>query len=297
MKQAPSGVLVIDKPSGPTSHDVVLQVRRLTRTKVGHTGTLDPLATGVLPLLLGQATRLMRFFQPADKEYLAEVKLGQSTDTLDREGRIVAESPVPSLTDEECRQVLRRLTGAIVQRAPLFSAVRVRGERLYQAARKGQTRERPLRQVRILDLELLSRKEDRWTLRVHCSAGTYIRSLAEDIGILLECGAHVHTLRRLRSGCFDLARAVAPGRLAENWDKAFHPLEALLPEFPAVEVGSRWANQIQHGRAIPHPDRIDAETVRLLFKGRLVAIGERHGDLIHPVLVFPSKTSPRAGNS
>ena len=165
----PDGVLVIDKPEGPTSHDVVKSVRRLLRTRVGHTGTLDPLATGVLPLVLGKATRLTRFFQGQDKEYIATVGLGKVTETYDREGSVVCKSPVPTISSNEVLKILDRFVGNLRQLPPMYSAVRVQGRRLYEFARSGQKTDRPLRQVIVYRINLLEQAKEEWLLKISCS--------------------------------------------------------------------------------------------------------------------------------
>ena len=175
-KRSRDGVLVIDKPVGPTSHRIVQTVRRQLQSKVGHTGTLDPLASGVLPLVLGRATRLARFFQSHDKEYVAEVQLGRTTDTYDREGTVLQERPVPPLTREEVRGLLDRFQGTLKQLPPMYSAIKVGGRKLYELARKNEEQPRPLRTVSIYRIDLLDNQPDIWKLRVHCSSGTYIRS-------------------------------------------------------------------------------------------------------------------------
>ena len=283
---APDGVLVIDKPEGPTSHDVVESARRSLGTRAGHTGTLDPLATGVLPLVLGKATRLSRFYQNQDKEYLAGIGLGRATETYDREGAVVREGPVPELSTREVRELLDRFVGEIPQRPPLYSAVRVGGRRLCELARRKQQGEPPLRHVRIHGIELLDRGREEWTLQVHCSAGTYIRSLAHDLGEAIGCGAFLESLRRTRSGAFDLSRAVSPERMEEEWDRAHFPLEALLPELPLVELEGLEAKRVRHGGQVQVDPPLPGGWCRILHGGRLVALGETDAATIQPSIVL-----------
>ena len=283
---APDGVLVVDKPEGPTSHDIVESARRSLGTRAGHTGTLDPLATGVLPLVLGKATRLSRFYQNQDKEYLAGIGLGRATETYDREGAVVREGPVPQLSIREVREVLDRFTGEILQRPPLYSAVRVGGRRLYELARRKQPGEPPLRRVRIHGIELLERSREEWTLQVHCSAGTYIRSLAHDLGEAIGCGAFLESLRRTRSGAFDLSRAVSPERMKEEWDRAHSPLEALLPELPRVELEGHEAKRARHGGQVRVDPPLPGGWCRIFHGGRLVALGEMDAGTIQPSIVL-----------
>ena len=283
---APDGVLVIDKPEGPTSHDVVESARRALGTRAGHTGTLDPLATGVLPLVLGKATRLSRFYQNQDKEYLARIGLGRTTETYDREGAMVREGPVPELSTREVREFLDRFVGEIPQRPPLYSAVRVQGRRLYELARSRQSGEPPLRQVRIHGIELLERTRDEWALQVHCSAGTYIRTLAHDLGEAIGCGAFLESLRRTRSGAFDLSQAISPERMKEEWESAHFPLEKLLPELPLVELEDAEGRLVRHGGQVQVNLRLPDGWCRVFHRGRLVALGETDAGTIQPSVVL-----------
>ena len=251
-----SGLLVIDKPSGPSSHDVVGEVRRLLKTKAGHAGTLDSLASGVLLLLLGRATRLARFLQAGDKEYRAEIKLGQTTPTFDREGEIVEEKSVPLISRQRAQEILEQFSGEIQQLPPFYSAVKVGGQKLYQVAR-GKKRsfeslraqlqkECPARNVTIYRLELIAQSADLWSLSVHCSAGTYIRTLAHDIGQAVGCGAHLQDLRRTRSGRFDLSRAINLQEAAKDWRKGFVAMEDLVTELPRLDLDEIQAERVRH---------------------------------------------------
>ncbi len=281
-----SGVLVVDKPEGPTSHGVVSVVRRAMRVKVGHTGTLDPLATGVLPLVVGQATRLARFFQGHDKAYAATITLGRATNTYDREGETTEEAPVPVLTDEEAEKILDRFRGAFEQLPPLFSAIKVKGRRLYEYARRGQDAERPPRPVVVRSFELKDRQHDRWTVRVECSAGTYVRTLAHDIGQALGCGAHVETLRRARSGPFTLDQAVQLDSPPETWRESLIPMEDLLLEFPEEPVDTGGAERIRHGNQLPASEGCGDGLRRVTSDGRLLAIARASGGWIQPEIVM-----------
>ena len=260
--------------------------RRSLGTRAGHTGTLDPLATGVLPLVLGKATRLSRFYQSQDKEYLAGIGLGRATETYDREGAVVREGPVPELSTREVRELLDRFVGEISQRPPLYSAVRVGGRRLYELARRKQPGEPPLRHVRIHGIELLERSREEWTLQVHCSAGTYIRSLAHDLGKAVGCGAFLESLRRTRSGAFDLSRAVSPERMTEEWDRAHFPLEALLPELPRVDLEDPEAKRVRHGGQVQVDPPLPGGWCRIFHGGRLVALGESEAGTVRPAIVL-----------
>ncbi len=285
-KRSRDGVLVIDKPVGPTSHRIVQTVRRQLQSKVGHTGTLDPLASGVLPLVLGRATRLARFFQSHDKEYVAEVQLGRTTDTYDREGTVLQERPVPPLTREEVRGLLDRFQGTLKQLPPMYSAIKVGGRKLYELARKNEEQPRPLRTVSIYRIDLLDNQPDIWKLRVHCSSGTYIRSLAYDLGETIGCGAHLANLRRTRAGIFQLERSTSIERLEPDWELAFHPMEQLFPEMPQIELDLIRANRVRHGGEILAEADAEDGWCLLLHEGRLVAVGKVERQRIQPVIVL-----------
>ena len=285
-KRSRDGVLVIDKPVGPTSYRIVQTVRRQLQSKVGHTGTLDPLASGVLPLVLGRATRLARFFQSHDKEYVAEVQLGRTTDTYDREGTVLQERPVPPLTREEVRGLLDRFQGTLKQLPPMYSAIKVGGRKLYELARKNEEQPRPLRTVSIYRIDLLDNQPDIWKLRVHCSSGTYIRSLAYDLGETIGCGAHLANLRRTRAGIFQLERSTSIERLEPDWELAFHPMEQLFPEMPQIELDLIRANRVRHGGEILAEADAEDGWCLLLHEGRLVAVGKVERQRIQPVIVL-----------
>jgi tRNA pseudouridine55 synthase len=204
------GLLLVDKPDGLTSHDVVSVVRRLFgQRQVGHAGTLDPLATGLLPVLLGQGTKLSQWATADDKTYETTARLGQRTDTLDAEGTVVQKDRVPNPLDPAALEAaLAPLRGHITQRVPAYSAVKVEGQRLYQRARAGETVDAPTRPVTIHELTSLGYTPPRLSLRVHCSKGTYIRQLVSDVGDALGCGAHVEVLRRTRVGALDVGDAI-----------------------------------------------------------------------------------------
>ena len=202
------GVLLIDKPAGMTSHDVVDRVRRhFGFKKVGHCGTLDPAATGLLILVLERATKLQDRLMSDDKAYEGTMILGVSTDSQDADGEIIAEKPVPPLTAEDIEEVLAKFRGDIQQIPPMVSAVKHQGTPLYKLARKGKTVEREPRLIHIYDLRVLGLELPRITFRVACTKGTYVRTICSDLGDLLGCGAHLHELRRTRSGKFDVNEA------------------------------------------------------------------------------------------
>jgi tRNA pseudouridine55 synthase len=253
------GVLVIDKPKGPTSFDVVRQVRSLLRIKkVGHTGTLDPMATGVLPLCLGEATKVAGFITEGDKAYDAVVRLGAETDTQDAEGQVTAEAPVPPLTTALLEDVLGRFRGTFDQVPPMYSAVKVGGKRLYELARAGEEIERASRQVTVYDLVLRDFNANQLRLSVRCSKGFFVRTLAYDIGRALGCGAHLEGLRRTMSGPFSLAQALpladVPGLLQDGTlARRLVPISAALVDLPAVRVNEADAQRVSHGVPVEAP--------------------------------------------
>jgi tRNA pseudouridine55 synthase len=244
-----SGVLVVDKPAGPTSHDVVDAVRRaFGQRRVGHTGTLDPFATGVLPVCLGKATRLARFLGDGDKVYLAVVQLGWSTTTDDRDGEPMGGRSPVRVDRRELEEVCGSFVGELRQVPPAYSAKRKDGRRHYERARRGETVPRDPVAVTVRELRVGALDADgRFRLEVRCSPGTYVRSLARDIGESLGVGGHLEELRRTRSGSFELSEAVPLHEI----DRAAHrllPLSALLRELPAVRVGPAGAEAVRHGR-------------------------------------------------
>jgi tRNA pseudouridine55 synthase len=272
-------------------------MRRLSRTKkIGHLGTLDPMATGVLPLLLGGATRLAQFYTGKDKIYEAVIRFGFSTDTYDAEGTPASEDACPMITAEDLQGLLEPFRGDILQTPPAVSAKKIGGVRAYKLAR--QQLEVPLEPVRvqIYELELLEVSGSEARIRARCSAGTYMRSLAHDLGRALGCGAHLKSLRRLASAEFNLnqSRTVAELEQMAREDRigdALIPAGQLLPEIPDIYVDENAAADIRHGRDFPVPAFRAAETSRLVKAldrdGQLIAIAEaRLPHLYHPVLVL-----------
>lgn len=244
------GVLVVDKPAGPTSHDVVDRARRALGTRrIGHTGTLDPFATGVLVLCLGRATRLARFLAAGEKHYRARVRVGFATTTDDATGEPLAPARPTHASDADLRRVLASLVGTFDQVPPAFSARQVGGRRLYELARRGEAVARAATPVTVHALDLVSHEGDSIELDVRCSPGTYVRALARDLGERLGTGAHLAALRRTRSSGFDLAQAVSADRL-EDAPAHIVPLSRLLPELPAVTVGAEGRLRLAHGREL-----------------------------------------------
>jgi tRNA pseudouridine55 synthase len=296
------GLLIVDKPAGWTSHDVVARVRRLLREKrVGHTGTLDPFATGVLVLLLGRATRLAQFLSGAEKEYEATIRLGYSTTTGDLTGeRREADAAGGGLTDcadigrERFEAALDGLRGEIEQVPPMYSAKKVGGKKLYELARRGEEVERRAARVTVSEFEVLAEEDGAWThanddgtcdvrARVVCSAGTYVRALAESVGERLGTGAHLAALRRTRAGAFRIADALAPDaleKLAEAGQRAGEfllPLEAALPHLPSAHLTDEEARRVRHGAAVGAGEGArgledGASALLLDASGRLLAV-------------------------
>jgi tRNA pseudouridine55 synthase len=273
------GVLVVDKPGGPTSHDVVDRVRRALRTRrVGHTGTLDPFATGVLPVCVGRATRLARFLSGGEKEYVATVRLGFATTTDDRTGEPLG-APVPvDTTPEALAAALDGLMGSFDQVPPAFSAKHVGGRRLYELARRGVAVPRAATPVTVHAIRLLGREADTVEIAVRCSAGTYVRALARDLGERLGTGAHLTALRRTRSGPFDLSQSVSGDDLAGAVERMI-PLARLLLHLPAVTVAAEGRRLVGHGRELGPGDVVEGfpegpvERVRVLDEsGALLAL-------------------------
>jgi tRNA pseudouridine55 synthase len=246
-----SGILVVDKPIGPTSFDVVKQVRyALKADKAGHTGTLDPLATGVLPVCLGEATKIAQFITERDKAYDAVVKLGAETDTLDAQGKVTAEKPVPPLDAALLEATLAKFRGPQLQTPPMYSAVKVGGKRLYELARAGEEVERAARPVTVHALTLVDFTADELTIHVECSKGFFVRTLAQELGRSLGCGAHLKALRRTRSGVFSLARAVPLQTIVSSGALAPQQLvtvEDALAELPSVSLNAADTDKARHG--------------------------------------------------
>ncbi len=287
------GLLLVDKPRGLTSHDVVNRVRRLTRTRrVGHTGTLDPLATGLLILLIGPATRLARFAQDERKSYYATLRLGAETTTYDAEGEIVATHPL-NLDRATIEAALAAFRGEIEQRPPRYSAIKVGGEPLYRKARRGESVEAPSRRVTIHQLELVAWRSPFLDLAMTVSKGTYVRSLAHDLGQRLGCGAYVESLRRTAIGPFRLEEAFTLDELASlaetgQLEKALLPPESLIAEMPAIRLNEEEEHRVRHGTSIARPSS-PADYLRAHdAEGHLVAILTEAGEnRWRPIVVLP----------
>lgn len=252
-----SGILNLCKPIDCTSFDLVRRIRKLSgEKKVGHGGTLDPLASGVLPICLGRATRVSEFLADSTKSYRAVMKFGVATDTYDAEGAVTEEKDVSHLTLEEVEGSLAPFRGIILQEPPMYSALKHEGKRLYELARQGITVERPKRETAVHKLQILDWDPPHATIYVDCGRGTYVRSLAHDIGQELGVGAHLTELVRLRTGPFDISESVTPGEFEEaveggRWQELLFPMDFALSAMPAAILDKRAEKAATNGQPIP----------------------------------------------
>jgi tRNA pseudouridine55 synthase len=288
-----NGLLVVDKPGGMTSHDVVAIVRRVTGERsIGHLGTLDPMATGVLPLLIGKYTRLAQFFGESEKWYEGRIRFGFATDTFDADGTATS-SPAPLINSlEELQKFASRFRGTIDQVPPVFSAKKIQGVPAYKLARAGA--DVPVKPARITihDFRLLSLEGEEAAFTMHVSAGGYVRSVAHELGQLAGCGAHLSTLRRTRAGAFTLDQAISIDDLkalstAEIEARLPHP-RSLLPEMPSITVDDQTAGKIRNGMQVNLPDFSTASLVKIFTTPvDMLAIGRRiAGTLMQPIVVM-----------
>jgi tRNA pseudouridine55 synthase len=291
------GVIVVDKPAGWTSHDVVNKVRRIASTKrVGHLGTLDPMATGVLPLVIDRATRLAQFYTRSQKIYEGVVRFGWSTDTYDGEGVATSEKVAPAFDADTMERYLESFRGELLQTPPPVSAKKVGGRRAYELARKSIAVELEPVKVEIYELTVLGIEGADVRLRAHCSGGTYMRSIAHDLGRMAGCGAHLAELRRLSSGEFEIGQARTIPQLeslaaAERLLDALVPAAQMLPGFPTVFVDDLVAGQIRNGRNFPaspfRPQGVSRYVKAVTRQEELVAVGEAVlPNLYHPLVVM-----------
>lgn len=281
VKNVVSGVLVVDKPVGLTSHDVVQIIRRGTGIRrAGHTGTLDPRASGVLVVLIGPAVRLSEYISASDKRYQATIKLGSSTDTYDAEGAYTSESSVAVDVDEEqFSDLLKGYIGEIEQVPPPYSAVKVEGKKSYEQARKGEEVELEPRMINVYNLEVLEWALPEVVIDVYCSSGTYVRSLAYDLGEALGVGAHLVGLRRTKSGQFTLRDAISLRRLREafeagDWAQFLIPAAEALGDWRTIELDSDQLEKVRNGHRIPADSEDTGWSRALSEQGDLVALME-----------------------
>jgi len=289
-----NGLLILDKPAGMTSHDVVARVRRASgESSVGHLGTLDPMATGVLPLLLGKFTRLAQFYGAHEKAYTGTIRFGFATDTYDAEGSPTSEAAEPSLTLELVRATAARFRGEIEQMPPPVSAKKIAGKPAYKIARAGGTPElKPVR-INVAELSIESLESDLAAFSMRVSAGGYVRAVAHAMGQALGCGAHLASLRRVSSGPFAIEQALTLaqveelGRAGTLADALPHP-RTLLPEIPSVTADEQTVGRLRNGMQVNLPDFSQAALVKIFLGQRdLVAIGKRiAGTLFQPMIVL-----------
>ena len=295
LRRAVNGILLLDKPSGCTSNAALQRAKRLFNArKAGHTGSLDPLASGMLPLCFGEATKVSAFLLDADKTYRVTARLGQRTDTADADGEVIEELPIPRLQESDVCQVLDSFLGAGEQVPPMYSALKVQGRRLYEMARKGEHVERPARPIVIHSFSLQSLEVDRLTCDVRCSKGTYIRSLMEDVADRLGTLAHVEVLRRTGVGSFGelpmldfetLEMMASEGRQ----DDALLPVDSALADWPRVELDAAAVEHLFQGRKVAFPGNTARGQVRVFGpRGEFLAIAKAEdGGMLAPQRMFP----------
>jgi tRNA pseudouridine55 synthase len=288
-----NGLLIVDKAGGMTSHDVVARVRRVTgESSIGHLGTLDPMATGVSPLLLGKYTRLAQFFGALEKTYTGTIRFGFATDTYDAEGQATGESVPVSLTLEQVRSAAAPFHGEIEQMPPPFSAKKIGGKKAYELARAGETPKLKPAKITIKAFEITAFDEDTAAFAMTVSAGGYVRSVAHELGIALGCGAHLASLRRMAAGPFQIQDAIPLAEMEaqtgdELEEKMPHP-RALLPDLPSVTADTFSVGRLRNGAAVNLPEFSSAPMVKI-FEGQrnLIAIGRRlAGTLFQPIVVL-----------
>ncbi len=275
-----SGVLVVDKPVGLTSHEVVQIIRRGTYIRrAGHTGTLDPRASGVLVVLLGPAVRLSEYVSASDKRYQAVILLGKTTDTYDADGRVLTTNPVDNITEAQFEETLQQFVGEIEQVPPPYSAIKIKGRKAYEMAREGEEFDLQPRKINVYSLELLEWAPPEAVVDVYCSSGTYIRSLANDLGKMLGCGAHLVGLRRTKSGRFTLRDAVPLRKLRESfddgsWYQYVIPAAEALSDWPSIELTEANVDAIRHGHRVPGEAGVGKMARGISLDGELVALLE-----------------------
>jgi tRNA pseudouridine55 synthase len=280
LKNVVSGVLVVDKPVGLTSHDVVQIIRRGTGIRrAGHTGTLDPRASGVLVVLVGPAVRLSEYVSASDKRYQATIRLGSATDTFDAEGTVIQSSPVGDISEEQFDEILQQFVGEMEQVPPPYSAIKVKGRKAYDMARQGEDVDLEPRVIQVYSLEVLEWAPPEAVIDVYCSSGTYVRSLANDLGKALGTGAHLVGLRRTKSGRFTLRDAVPLRRLQEafdagNWYRFLIPAAEALADWPMVDLDADQMELVRHGHRVPADEGQKGWARGVSQQGDLVALME-----------------------
>ena len=286
-----NGILLIDKPSGWTSSDIVAKLRGiLHERRIGHSGTLDPMATGLLVVFVGRATRAVEFAESHSKRYLAGLRLGITTDTQDISGNKLAEKPV-NVTDGMLETALEAFRGEISQVPPMYSAIKINGKKLYEIARKGGSVERKARSITIHELRVLSREGEDFLLDIHCSKGTYVRTLCNDIGETLGCGGCMSSLRRMKAGDFSMENAYTLEQVQSAADKGeaeklLLPLDSLFSACPAVTVSAKGERSIRNGGGASTADAADGLCRVYSGTGEFLALGNAQNGAIKIVKSF-----------
>lgn len=275
MKRDINGILLLDKPLEISSNKALQKIKHLyTATKAGHTGSLDPLASGMLPICLGEATKFSQYLLDADKHYSVIAKLGIKTSTGDAEGEIISQRTVANISQEKVLQIINQFTGTISQIPPMHSAIKIQGKPLYQLARKGQTIDRAAREVQIFKIDFIEMNNDQVTLNVYCSKGTYIRTLVEDIGEALGCGAHVTFLRRTAIAHFKEQQMISLNQLQREFeqegfnkiDQYLLPINAMLDDYPKLLITEDMAIRLWQGKNIINDRFKQGEVIQLFIK-------------------------------
>ncbi len=292
-----NGIFCINKPKGITSHDVVARVRKLLKQKrVGHAGTLDPLASGVLPVCVGQATRVAEYLSESGKAYQAEIVFGTATDTYDAEGRVTATASTSELTLHMIEEALEHFRGSLMQYPPRYSAIKIQGQPAYKRARAGETIELEPRHIVIYMLEILEWIPPRLTVNIQCSKGTYIRSLAHDLGMQAGCYAYLASLVRTRSGPFTISESISLEQVAEAADSGtiqryIFPIDKAIEQYPIMELDAETVERVKHGNTFSHEQANNSSLARVYDgSGTLIAIAEwdEEKQAWHPRKVFVS---------
>ncbi|OUR74410.1 tRNA pseudouridine(55) synthase TruB [Methylophaga sp. 42_8_T64] len=279
-----TGIIVVDKPTGRSSNHVLQQVKRMfDAKKAGHTGSLDPLATGLLPICLGEATKVSSYLLDADKRYHVTCQLGVLTDSGDSDGEIIETTPVPEFTEQQLVALVANFIGEQQQVPPMYSALKYNGQPLYKLARQGIEVERKSRKITLYEINVLATTVDTFTLDVRCSKGTYIRTLVEDISHALGCGGHVTMLRRVEVAGYQQSQSVSIEQLESiveqdglmGLDNCLLPTEDALPEWPAIDLTTEMVNALRFGQAVQVDDKFESANVRLFdLDKQFLGLGE-----------------------
>lgn len=283
-----NGILIVDKPEGWTSQDVVSKLRGVFHERrAGHGGTLDPMATGVLPLFFGRATRGVEFFEHADKSYEAKLLLGVTTDTQDITGTVL-ERNTCSVTEAELEEALSHFTGDLEQIPPMYSAIKIGGKKLYELARKGQEVERKGRKITVFSLELLDFDGKTASLRIHCSKGTYVRTLCHDIGVFLGCGGCMSALRRIQAGAYTQEQSYTMEQLlsAEHPEEFLLPVDSLFTAYPTLTLTAAQEKCIRNGAGFTLYGTGEGKYRLYSRTGEFLALAEQKGEKLQPIKSF-----------